>query len=111
MAEAAGLPFSVGAPASFAASLVCRASEHLVVRNALVERCHKAVSHVRSLRGETVTNDPASLRIRVEVVGCGRVDRTVERLLTSLSSFDTVCSLAWSRTDQPETDVALSSSG
>ena len=110
MAEAAGRPFSVGAPASFAASLVCRASEHLVVRNALVERCHKAVSHVRSLRGE-LTDDPASLRIRVEVVGCGRVDRTVERLLTSLSGFDIVCSLTWSRTDQPETDVALSSSG
>jgi putative Mg2+ transporter-C (MgtC) family protein len=102
-----GAHFSVGAPVTYAASVECLAKDHLVVRGALIERCHKTGLRLQGIASTAIPERPQSLRIHFEVVGYGRVDQTVERLVTSLSEFDSVCSLTWSRADSPETDIEL----
>lgn len=102
-----GAHFSAGAPATFRCSVECLASEHAEVRGLIIERSRKAALHLRSVRTEAVPDRPEAVRLDFELVGFGRVDHTVEHLLTSLSSSPTVCSFAWARIDDPGADPTL----
>lgn len=102
-----GAYFSVGAPASFRATIECPAPEQPAVRVAAMERTRKAGLHMRGLRTEAVTERPGMLRLEFEIMGFGRVEQTVERLLSSLGSLATVCSYSWARLDAPELDGSL----
>lgn len=102
-----GAYFSTGAPASFHAYVECQADEQAVVRAVIVERSRKAGLHLRAMRTAGVDGKPDALRLEFDVMGYGRIEQTVERLLASLGGLTTVSSFAWTRTDAAELDPSL----
>ncbi|OHV16507.1 hypothetical protein BK022_11745 [Methylorubrum extorquens] len=101
------LRFSAGPPAAVQVSLDCPASDLVGVRSLIIARTHKAALQLRTMRAEPIAERPEEARLHFEVLGFGRVEQAVERLLTSLDGEANVCSFAWARTGSPDTDIAL----
>jgi putative Mg2+ transporter-C (MgtC) family protein len=103
-----GARFSAGALNAYAGSLVCPTAEQPEIRTQLVERVHAASLRLTAVSTSTAPDAPDAQRISFEIVGFGRVDRTVERLLTSLGEIPSVSSFSWSRTDLANADAHAS---
>ncbi|MFC0410911.1 MgtC/SapB family protein [Roseomonas elaeocarpi] len=102
-----GAQFSTGARTTFAATVDCDVAEQASVRALILERSHRLALHLLSLRSTTVAEDATLLRLHFELMGFGRVERTVEQLLTGLGSARGVSGFAWSRLGDAGSDIAL----
>jgi putative Mg2+ transporter-C (MgtC) family protein len=104
-----GAQFSTGTPSLFSASLECIAANQQPVRAALLDQVRKAGLHLRGLRTTAVADRPDMLRMTFDVMGYGRVELTVERVMASLGRMAGVCTFAWAHSTPPEQDPGLHS--
>jgi putative Mg2+ transporter-C (MgtC) family protein len=102
-----GAYFSVGAPSMFKATLECTLAGQEAARVALIEQVRKAGLHLRGLRTTAMEGRPDALRLEFDVMGYGRVELTVERIMASMGRLTGVCGYAWSRADAPDNDPSL----
>ena len=100
--------FSTGAPQLFSCRIDCSEEQLPSVREKLIFHTRKVGLHVRSLSVDTLrlasTQDPLRWRLGFELIGYGRVEQTVERIITDLTEQVGTCGFSWSRAEMTGTD-------